>query len=59
MNKPTTTPIPDTPFQRRMAQGHLNRHGHKLTGYMRLEYDAANPDAFPISHLVRTCCEES
>lgn len=46
-------PIPDTPLYVRLRQGHKNRLGHDLTGYM-------TTDAQGISHLTRTCeCQSS
>jgi hypothetical protein len=44
-----TTPIPDTTFYRRMAQGHVQRKGHTLTGYLTSEDGV-------IYTLTRTCC---
>lgn len=46
-----TTPIPDSAFYRRMAQGHAMRHGHALTGYLASDDGA-------IYKLIRTCCDD-
>lgn len=51
MTNPKRKPyVPTTPFQKRMAQGHLIRTGHQLTGYYV-------PVDTGIVKLVRTCCD--
>ena len=56
-------PIPNTRFYRIMARGHLNRTGHKLTGYLepatRADSHVFTPDdGATIWRLRRTCCPE-
>lgn len=46
-----TSPIPDTLFYRMMRQGHRQRTGHDLTGYL-----APHPVSAGVVILVRTCC---
>ena len=41
-------PIPDTPFYAKMRQGHYNRTGHELSGYLTVSGE--------ICHIHRTCC---
>lgn len=58
MNKDTNTPeilitpIPNTPFQRQMAQGHKNRTGHALRGHQ------VSQDGM-VWATVRECCGEN
>ena len=42
-----------SPLQRRMAEGHLIRRGHVLTGHY--EHSVAYPGVLV---LVRTCCKD-
>ena len=45
-------PIPDTPFNRRLAEGHRNRTGH--------EQNAVHvSDDGTLWHRVRLCCDET
>lgn len=46
--KPYMKPLPDTPFYRAMASGHLRRTGHELKAFLR------NHGA--TYKLVRQCC---
>jgi hypothetical protein len=45
-------PIPDTPFQRRMARGHYNLRGHKLNA-VHVSDDGI------LWHTVRLCCGDT
>lgn len=44
--------VPDTPFQRRMARGHMLRHGHAM------EATHVSADG-QLWHSVKRCCGET
>jgi hypothetical protein len=50
LDVPAARPLPDTPFYRRMAAGHLTRTGHELNAVL-----VDGPDG--IGRILRACCQ--